>query len=939
VAEQSSVAVTTSPVDEDRREQHPRSAVQAVEGTERQVGTSLLESLLAEADAVDDRCAAGATPAAEYSPPPQEPPTGARSIQLCLKPQTEGNSLNIEPVRDEVVRDTKQTYSASEADALEVDEDRARAVKEDAYSGAGELEDGYLLASPTSSRHSPRESASSSATSSVPRSPTNCDSCASERGDAIPPAQRSASNGSASPVTELNRRQSEGSLENREDCTPFLANSDDGGSEEDLCAAEDRLKESSRSYSGSFQDCSYDDLMVDGKIATPPSGVAAEKPHRLQPCASGVGAGTSGPVVEIAVHCHSARTVSSAQREENGTSELQQRPATPQLGNGVQVSTTVASGQLSPRPMSAALGAIASAKARESECLDDNDSEHTGQQRKTETPMKGVIRTRSVSLEQLGISPFPSGSSVSPRLHRSITFPILLAWRKQPGAGKARAPEPTPQLRIANTAQQLAWGNKERYALTAGADSSLAILFRPAGARTPPVRKVMARRGCSPEFSRLDIAPIQSLQSEFSWRLVQAVLPHTVPAASRVVRSGNPTGDLVEIIIEFGAPNAVDELLVLRSDSRLREMLSAAGMNDQNVAHSPSPIVEAAPRTNRTESTARSFTAPPSAGPSLPRRGRPSPQTKPQRRPASAMCHPSMSADNKRVPSSLVRRASSPRASVPKDTSMAPPPTFHPDAIDEVASDDHTHTKDWPLTSTQVALLLDRVQRVAKGQESSKYNTDAVLKEPLAPASDEQVQVMAGASRCYDIRVSPGDVTAESLQSSPTCSPKRVGAAEATVELLRHLDYVGQVAAVSQKLIDLVTTPTTSPQKGIARHSPLRTAQSRGRSPLSPTSRGNVVDAASRGTRSFKRQGRIGAPADGLRTSSDALCMEALHLQDRLRAAMNCLGSAQSPRLEVKKGTGSTVPRRGRSPSTSRGKSASKFHRGSGSSTPGISSG
>lgn len=114
--------------------------------------------------------------------------------------------------------------------------------------------------------------------------------------------------------------------------------------------------------------------------------------------------------------------------------------------------------------------------------------------------------------------------------------------------------------------------------------------------------------------------------------------------------------------------------------------------------------------------------------------------------------------------------------------------------------------------------------------------------------------------------------------------------------LLRQLEQVGQAAARSQQLIDMVATPTGSPRKDGAPSPPAGARAVKGRSPLSPTSRGNVPQAPRSAQGGHKRR-KGGRPESAVRSSSDVLCQEAVHLQEKLRAAMSILsaGSGAGP--------------------------------------------
>eukprot|EP00873_Tetraselmis_striata_P034521 jgi/Tetstr1/454785/TSEL_004036.t1 len=672
----------------------------------------------------------------------------------------------------------------------------------------------------------------------------------------------------------------------------------------------DDIRGSSRSNAISLHDASYDELLLDGELVPTPvrakptkppvrSGDAVE-PTQKQPAVKEV----DDEVFEVAVHCQHAAESGRVQP---------QRPRTAAVPTANGTASRAAAVQLSPRPMSAALGAIAMAQAREIANLDDlSDSDVDERTEKPHRgdppPAAGAIRGRSVTLAQLGIV-------VGDQQRQPLQFPVLLAWQKLPSKG-ATAPLP----RVGNTQQQLTWINKERYTLSSGADAALAVLFRPTGARLPPVRKVMARRGCSAEFVRLDIAPVQTLDAASGWRMVQAVLPTSSPAAARAVRAGNPAGELAEIIIEFGAPNPVDELLVLRSDPRLRELAATAtgapraaqpsavpGQTADGVSHAvalaapPSTVVKAVYRPNGRPTPVE---PPASRRPSTPSRG-----ATPQRRPASAgnPVRPGSSRRPHVQPGAPARRASSP---VPGRHSTAPsrrPPPAETERTTEAPRD-----PEWPLNASQIAKLLERVQAVAQrqGGDSSARSSLQGVERPESPNPDRHPPAEEP-----DEGGLGSDADFASYNASPAISPQPlpVGAANllgpATTALLRQLDNVGQAAALSQKLIDLVATPTGSPRKRDAKGQPTPSSSSpmlrsgggsaKGRSPLSPTSRGNVPAAprsAQPGSSKRRRQGRPHGGDAAVRSSSDALCREAVQLQEKLRAAMSVLsGDGVSP--------------------------------------------
>ena len=175
----------------------------------------------------------------------------------------------------------------------------------------------------------------------------------------------------------------------------------------------------------------------------------------------------------------------------------------------------------------------------------------------------GLARARAVNLAGLGVA-VPEGMDKLAGTY----FPVLLSWQRATGVRR------DSQLR--GTVVEAVWGNKERYKLSAGADSALEVLFRPAaGAGGHGVRKVMARRGSRPDFVRLEASPVLALPG--GWRSLTAVVPSGASHGGRGgVSSTNAAGDLAEVILEFSRPNPADEVLVLRSESRLRQTLVAA---------------------------------------------------------------------------------------------------------------------------------------------------------------------------------------------------------------------------------------------------------------------------------------------------------------------------------------------------------------------------
>ena len=594
----------------------------------------------------------------------------------------------------------------------------------------------------------------------------------------------------------------------------------------------------------------------------------------------------------------------------------------------------------------------------------------------------GLARARAVNLAGLGVA-VPEGMDKLAGTY----FPVLLSWQRATGVRR------DSQLR--GTVVEAVWGNKERYKLSAGADSALEVLFRPAaGAGGHGVRKVMARRGSRPDFVRLEASPVLALPG--GWRSLTAVVPSGASHGGRGgVSSTNAAGDLAEVILEFSRPNPADEVLVLRSESRLRQTLVAAseafsfsspGLHCQaSDSKVTPPAIGSRAGSASPGQPAISFRRTPGARSSLTPRdpSRPGtsassarPRTAAKRSSTgSALSAEAVASPEPGIYSALLGQAQGRRGNQQqRQRDREPPASAKEQRVEKeaVADGDREwqHQGEyseggggrWPLNSSQIALLLQRVEwqknqkrrqsldrapgkegegcghEEAGAEDTEAEETDnstggpslehsADLAEGMTSPSVAAYQAALAQARAEEERQPCLGEREEEERQLPRASSARTTPPppeqKPTDALMEKILSFNKAVASSRKIIEAVASPERTPPAAVQREGSDEGGETpHERQPLCPMeNNGDGAGGSGSGQHSSRRlslsgrrrrsssrgRGAASGPDAAVRQSleSSQLCQTAHSRQEQLFAAVRLLGTSQ-PRGSAATGGGRT---------------------------------
>ena len=594
----------------------------------------------------------------------------------------------------------------------------------------------------------------------------------------------------------------------------------------------------------------------------------------------------------------------------------------------------------------------------------------------------GLARARAVNLAGLGVD-VPEGMDKLAEAY----FPVLLSWQRASGIRR--------ESQLRGTVVETVWGNKERYKLSAGADSALEVLFRPAaGAGGHGVRKAMARRGSRPDFVRLEASPVMALPG--GWRFLTAVVPFGTSHGGRGgVSSSNAAGDLAEVILEFSRPNPADEVLVLRSESRLRQTLVAAseafslsspGPQCRTSDSKVTPPVMGSRAGSASPGPPAGFRRTPGARSSLTtrdrsRHGAPSSSARPRTAAKRSSTGSALSAEAVASPepgiySALRGQVHLRRGKQQQNRDSEPPATTKEQRVGKEAAVDGDrewhHPGEysegdggrWPLNSSQIALLLQRVEwqknqkrrqgldrapgkedegREGSGQEEAgaedkeaeetgnssegpSFEQYAEVEEGVPSQSVAAYQAAMAQARADEERQlrlgereeEEGKPSASSARTPPPPEPKPTDA------LMEKILSFNKAVASSRKIIEAVASPEQmSPATMHREGSDEGDETPKERQPLGPMeNNGDGAGGSGSGQRSSRRLSQSGhrrrsssrgrgsassGPDAAVRQSleSTQLCQAAHSRQEQLFAAVRLLGTSQ-PRGSASTGGGRT---------------------------------
>ena len=181
-----------------------------------------------------------------------------------------------------------------------------------------------------------------------------------------------------------------------------------------------------------------------------------------------------------------------------------------------------------------------------------------------------------VTLATLGVGPLsPHAPATSARRGEEeqkdaeAPFAAALAWRRaRVGEDTDTAPAMPPP--VGSTSR--VWNNRAILSLAPSAASAFLVLYRCVeanGGRASPLRraKLRGQRARSDDFASCALVPprareLKRVDGVAPWRCAEIV-----PPAGALASLG---GAWVELVLEFAAPAAVDEVVVLEPDARLR---------------------------------------------------------------------------------------------------------------------------------------------------------------------------------------------------------------------------------------------------------------------------------------------------------------------------------------------------------------------------------